>query len=337
MAYSLAYKEYYIEIWLAPLTEFTIYFKGSSILLPDYPTKIKKSGEATNYIEDNIAHQANIDKLYYNPQKFTQKNLYFSNCSKTIGKVLENNEDAHFLTASTIGIADGIGSQLKNFGISSKDFSIELMQKCQEIVDEGKTGLKCKDIVKKALMLMKNGGSSTYLLASIIGNKIMISNMGDCGLLIFRKKLNKFNLLFRSSPKLYNFNTPYQVYKQFSPKQLIDRSPFQKKIINSKSDLINSDEYCLTVHKNDIIISGTDGFFDNVSIEEVSKIIKKCTSKVNLQDITNKLFELAYRKSNGTETTPFQLKMNEIDRFWVGGKRDDITVIVTAIKSKDSL
>ena len=49
----------------------------------------------------------------------------------SIGKSPNTNEDAYFCTDTVIGVADGIGSLQRAFGISSQEFSSELMAKCE--------------------------------------------------------------------------------------------------------------------------------------------------------------------------------------------------------------
>ena len=335
MAYSLKYREYYIELWLGFNMEFSIKSNFDEILLSNYPKKQNKYGKIVNFIQETRIYNIKTFSMFLYTKKKRPSEFTFVSSCKSMGKKPDRNEDAYFLTPSAIGVADGIGGLFNEFGISSKDFSTELMQKCRDIINEGILGFDCKKIVEKALQSMTNGGSSTYLLALISKNKLLISNMGDCGLLLYRTYNNSMKLVFQTSAKQYSFNTPFQVCKSFSPLQLSRRDiRFTNKTINDSFRSIDSDEYCITIHENDIIIIGSDGLFDNVYPEEITKIIKSQVT-MNTSDINNQIFEFALKRASGSEPTPFEQRMKHKKLDWNGGKRDDITVLVASLKSKE--
>ena len=55
-------------------------------------------------------------------------------------------------------------------------------------------------------------------------------------------------------------------------------------------------------------------------------------AKSSVQKITEQIHQLAHKRSLGTENTPFQERMNKANGSWIGGKKDDITVIVSSIQ-----
>ena len=271
--------------------------------------------------------------FFYSKKQKTSSLSFLSYCKK-IGKTENINEDAYFLTPTIIGIADGVGGVFHEFGISSEDFSKELMKNCKEVISEYKSQIICRDIVVRALSKMKNGGSSTYLLASLKKNKLNISNLGDCGLLLFRKSNNSIKLVFQTSAKQYSFNTPYSLCKEFSSSQLKKVNGTKIKDFTNKLNPFDSDEYCITVHEGDIVVVATDGLLDNVFPEDIRKLLKKCIKHRSLSEITNKLIDLAFNKSIGKKLTPFEENMKRAHQNWVGGKKDDITVIVSILQAK---
>jgi len=184
-----------------------------------------------NYIPRLNTHHTEI----YRPIKKSMPKcsaFRFKSGGCSIGKHPDFNEDAYFITPSVIGVADGVGGCLCDFGISSADFASELMSYCKEyaqnidlndlnISEKAFNARKlCKEIVSKAYSQVMSGGSTTYLLASIYGRRLHISNLGDSGLMIIRFTNNKGKILFQTSAKQHSFNTPFQLSRKFSAKQM---------------------------------------------------------------------------------------------------------------------
>ena len=53
----------------------------------------------------------------------------------SIGKSTGKNEDSYFIHKKGFGVADGVGGW-NEIGISSEDFSNELMNHCKKAIDE---------------------------------------------------------------------------------------------------------------------------------------------------------------------------------------------------------
>ena len=53
----------------------------------------------------------------------------------SIGKSANKNEDSYFIHEKGFGVADGVGGW-NEIGISSEDFSNELMNHCKQTIDE---------------------------------------------------------------------------------------------------------------------------------------------------------------------------------------------------------
>ena len=334
MIYSLLHQEYFIEIWLRPLTQFIIISGSSRILLDEYPKLNDKSDILVNYIEDPNAQRLRIAGRFLVTNTRTCSELILSSSCKSIPKVEGRNEDAYFYTDSNIGIADGVGGVFIDFGISSQEFSIELMEKCKEISRNFNTSRQGKEIVKEALDSMISGGSSTFLLASLARNRLFISNFGDSRLMLFRKYYDTLRLVFQTTAKQHCFNTPFQVSKQFSPKQLQRVHTFYKSNIKNSDGNIDSDEYLTTVREGDILVIGTDGLFDNLFPSEIRKIIKKFPIVSDLPETVDLLVEKALKMAKGKERTPFEENMKNIQCEWKGGKMDDITAIVSVVQRR---
>ena len=332
LVYSLLHKEYYIEVWLKPLAEFIIRSSSSRQVLDGYPTKMDLSQMTVNYIEEPRAKSLKISRMFLAARDQICGEMILSSCCKSVPKVEGRNEDAYFCTDLNIGIADGVGGVFIDFGISSQDFSIELMAKCKEILGHLNSSKRGNEIVKEALVSMNSGGSSTYLLISLIKNRLMVSNYGDSGLMVFRKYNSSLRLVFQTIAKQHSFNTPFQVSKQFSPKQLQKGYNIIKDNIKNSNGNIDSDEYFTTVHEGDILVIGTDGLFDNLFPSEIKKIIKRFPKVSSLSETVDFIVESALARAKGIEFTPFEQNMKNIQCEWKGGKIDDITVIVSVVQ-----
>ena len=332
MIYSLLHKEYFIEIWLRPLTQFIIISGSSRILLDEYPKLKDKSEILVNYIEDPNDQRLRIAGSFLVKNTRTCSELILSSSCKSVPKVEGRNEDAYFYTDLNIGIADGVGGVFIDFGISSQEFSIELMEKCKKISRNFNSSRQGKEIVKEALDSMISGGSSTFLLASLARNRLFISNFGDSRLMLFRKYYDTLRLVFQTTAKQHSFNIPFQVSKQFSPRQLQKFHSFSKENIKNSYENIDPDEYFTTVREGDILVIGTDGLFDNLFPSEIRKIIKKFPIESNLSETVDLLVEKALTKAKGKEYTPFEENMKNIQCEWKGGKMDDVTVIVSVVQ-----
>lgn len=83
---------------------------------------------------------------------------------------------------------------------------------------------------------------------------------------------------------------------------------------------------------NDIIVMGSDGLFDNLYDEDILKCIKPYLKGKLLEDVTgsvNCMAEEAERKSyDKSYFSPFAKGAKEAGKRFMGGKSDDITVIV---------
>ena len=117
-----------------------------------------------------------------------------------------------------------------------------------------------KQLIKEAHAKGKKEGSSTLVLIALARYKshIYTSYIGDSGYCIFRKskyRTNSYKTIFESKPQLKGFNFPFQIGS-------IGDDPKCAKSITHKF-----------VKNNDIIISATDGLFDNLYVWEILNII----------------------------------------------------------------
>jgi protein phosphatase PTC7 len=89
------------------------------------------------------------------------------------------------------------------------------------------------------------------------------------------------------------------------------------------------------VSSGDVIILGSDGLWDNISVPEVSKtvtgeILKGSRPSIIAQRLAGRAFEAAMDRKG---STPYSVSASEaFDMIYSGGKPDDITVLVTHLQ-----
>jgi len=89
----------------------------------------------------------------------------------------------------------------------------------------------------------------------------------------------------------------------------------------------------LPVEAGDVIVAGTDGLFDNLYPRQIEELVRtKIEGGSDPQDVAWAVAGQAYCTSMDREAfTPFTEGSLEAGKSSVGGKEDDITVIVSCI------
>eukprot|EP01132_Coremiostelium_polycephalum_P002484 gene2484-3074_t len=226
------------------------------------------------------------------------KRYYFRGIINSIGKVPTICEDSHFLSKdfTAVGVADGVGAW-RSMGIDSGQYSRFLMSSIFNLSGSSPQ-LKPFELIEQAYLNSANiPGSSTICILKLIGTKIYSGLIGDSSYLIIRNN----SIIHRSKEQTHKPNHPFQLGQGSSD--------------TPSSGLYEEHQ----VLENDIIVIGTDGFFDNVFDEEVLGFIKKVDT---IESFFNHLLEFAKQKSTDTNAnTPIGFRNSQ-----KGGKPDDITV-----------
>ncbi|WWC57761.1 uncharacterized protein I303_100296 [Kwoniella dejecticola CBS 10117] len=194
-------------------------------------------------------------------------------------------------------------------------------------------------------------GSSTCLLALLHNSTLHIANLGDCCLLLIRKG----EVVFRTQEMQHAFNFPLQVGTHSRDEPMKD-----------------AQRYDVGVKKGDVVILGSDGLMDNLFDEEILEIVLQFTSSsssssdstsdqaqlptppstppsevesrasISLPFSPQQVSEALCKKARSiselvTATTPFMCKAIEEGIDFVGGKKDDISVLVGVIGDKEEV
>ncbi|KAK4274865.1 hypothetical protein QN277_018032 [Acacia crassicarpa] len=239
-------------------------------------------------------------------------------------KVDRGGEDA-FLVSSynggVIAVADGVSGWAEE-DVDPSLFPRELMANASSFVGDEEVNYDPQNLIRKAHAATSSIGSATVIVAMLEKNgTLKIANVGDCALRIIRSG----HVVFSSSPQEHYFDCPFQLSSQKAGQTYLDAAV-------SKVALM----------EGDTIIMGSDGLFDNVFDHEMVSII------ANYTDVSEAAKALANLASNHAKDSNFDSPYSIEARsrgielpFWkkilgmklIGGKLDDITVIVGQVVS----
>lgn len=227
-------------------------------------------------------------------------------------KASTGGEDAYFVTRNNwVGVADGVG-QWALEGINSGLYAQELMENCRKLVSEESSSADPKQVLVMSAMEAKSAGSSTVLVASLIGQTLHVVNLGDSGFIVIREG----SVIAKSSPMTHGFNFPYQIERGDDPSLLLE-------------------SYDIALNDGDVIVTATDGLFDNLYDHEIASIIQNSLqSGLGPKEMATLLAEKAQERGKSTSgTSPFSDAARAAGyNTYIGGKLDDVTVIVSLVK-----
>jgi len=235
-------------------------------------------------------------------------------------------------SADVIGVADGVGGW-RAYGVDPGLFSMNLMKSCERLV---KAGYFVNDqpakLLKSGFLEMQQSkrpiiGSSTACVAILnhADGKLYTANIGDSGFLVFRGG----RVVHRSHEQQHYFNTPFQLS--------LPPSNMATEVLSDAPE--SADRYEFSVKHGDVILLATDGIFDNIPdsvlVKEVGSLQRgpDAPDAAEIQACANSIALIA-RKLSQDESflSPFakNARANGFANV-VGGKEDDVTVILAAV------
>ncbi|KAL6636714.1 hypothetical protein ACP70R_024286 [Stipagrostis hirtigluma subsp. patula] len=224
-------------------------------------------------------------------------------------------EDAHFIfDEHAIGVADGVGGWA-DLGVDAGLYAKELMRNSMSAIkDESEGSIDPSRVLEKAYTSTKAKGSSTACIITLKEQGIHAVNLGDSGFVVVRDG----RTVLRSPTQQHDFNFTYQLES------------------GGGSDLPSSAQvFHFEVAPGDVIVAGTDGLFDNLYNNEISGVVVEAL-RVGLspQAAAQKIAALARQRAmDKNRQSPFASAAQEAGYRYYGGKLDDITVVVSYVKS----
>lgn len=295
----------------------SIQIKSSAMVIPA-PDKIKKGVKATNK----------------NGRGLGGEDAYFYTFGKSVFSILPRVEFVNRNEIFGMGVADGVHAWLER-GIDSGTFAYYLMEQAFLNVRMGYDDVfrsKQQDrSFRSKFVVMKTAsrkvetegvyGSSTCCMLTINMKTGVLNSvvLGDSGFLVAgrRDTNHSTHVIFRSPQQEHEFGWPYQLGHH--------------KHANRPSDAIMDS---FQVYPGDTIVMGSDGLFDNLFIPTIlTEIRKHRASKKPPHLLVGTLIEMAHAASleRNIETPYSHAFMEALNQTCLGGKKDDITVVVAYI------
>ncbi|KAL6055983.1 PPM-type phosphatase domain-containing protein [Balamuthia mandrillaris] len=250
-------------------------------------------------------------------------------------KAHKGGEDAYFISLSgrVIGVADGVGGW-GEVGVDPGLFSRTLMSEAQKIADEAfAAGIEPtpSQVLEEAFELTKGieGSSTATVLLLASDNKLHYSSVGDSGFLIIRDG----EIIFRSEEQQHDWNQPYQLGT------------------GSDDTVAEAVVGSVDVKEDDIIILASDGLFDNLYEDEILDLVAQAQPnpspangsssrrdehayppRWNAKSLAEALASEAHKRAAKSEgRVPFGEEAGRYGVNYIGGKMDDISVIVSRV------
>lgn len=278
----------------------------------------------------------------YQPKRREESNLFKKKHNKPSPALdSPSGEDNLFVSSQSsegylaLGVADGVGGW-SEAGYDSSAISREL---CASMKDNFENATPSTSSTPKNLLInafteilsspkVEIGGTTACLGILTPNYELKVANLGDswCGL--FRN----YKLINETKFQTHNFNTPYQLAK--IPPQILQQGKNQgKTYIIDTPDL--ADEYTWKLKKDDIILFATDGVTDNVVPEDIELFLKdqfeaECP---DLHQISDKLVKEVTKVSKDPNfPSAFAQELSKLTgQRYLGGKEDDITIVVVKV------
>ncbi|XP_025817926.1 probable protein phosphatase 2C 1 isoform X3 [Panicum hallii] len=203
-------------------------------------------------------------------------------------------------------------------------FSRELMRNSSNFLNDEELQVNGDPqiLLMKAHAATSSIGSATVIIAVLEkSGTLKIASVGDCGLKVIRKG----QVMFSISPQEHYFDCPYQISSEAAGQT------YQDALVCS-----------VNLMDGDMIVSGSDGLFDNIFDQEIISTISESSG---VDEAAKALAELARKHSvDVTFDSPYSMEARSkgFDVPWwkkllgaklIGGKMDDITVVVAQVKT----
>jgi serine/threonine protein phosphatase PrpC len=287
-------------------------------------------------------------------------------------KSVAGGADSFFFTTSAAGVADGVGEWEWRFKLDPRKFAEQLMKGCLLASNRQKT-TPCNsstEVEHKAQSVLSEGfeaarafGSSTACIFTLdsCGERIGVANLGDSGLIHFRKQFLtgalSMTCVMRTREQQHGFNTPYQLSRIPDPAHYdeIAQDPLYIELIQSLRSLsgrqlskidkpTDCELYSSRLKEGDLLLLATDGALDNLWNYDLLSVVGEAAvvspfdcrmhqidgGPTDPEQIAKAVALAAYEKSilTGGYKSPFGVECRKrTGQVHLGGKMDDITVV----------
>ncbi|VFQ78217.1 unnamed protein product [Cuscuta campestris] len=192
-------------------------------------------------------------------------------------------------------------------------YSRELMRYCEKAVLQN-LGTDPKAVLELSIQKVESPGSSTALIAHFDGRVLHVANIGDSGFMIIRNGV----VYKMSDPMLHEFNFPILIGRDCDPSGIVQ-------------------EYKSELEEGDVVVTATDGLFDNLYPQEITSIVaSSLEANKTPQQIAEALGTRAQEvggAGSGRKRSPFCDAAEAAGYIGqTGGRRDSVSVIVCLVQ-----
>ena len=234
--------------------------------------------------------------------------------------IRDHDEDAHFghAEAGVVGVADGVGGYRGRADASA--FARGLMNSAYlEVVTAAPGTPVCpRTLLERAHQATAAAGTaaaSTAVIVSLAGRTLKWAYVGSSGFVVFRDG----RILRRSQSQQHHFNCPYQLSSSPDGIRVADAAAVGE----------------VPAKEGDVVVVGTDGLFDNVTDDELERIVRMGTALgFSPRHLAEVMAGFAFEAARCADRdTPFSVlaRSDRGEAFPACGKPDDITVLVAYI------
>eukprot|EP00831_Metopus_contortus_P045428 TRINITY_DN36405_c0_g1_i1.p1 TRINITY_DN36405_c0_g1~~TRINITY_DN36405_c0_g1_i1.p1 ORF type:complete len:255 (-),score=50.32 TRINITY_DN36405_c0_g1_i1:55-819(-) len=209
-------------------------------------------------------------------------------------------------------------------------------------------------ILSQAFDQVQEMGSATAVLCLLKDSELVCANLGDSGYRLIRfDHMGVPFIVSKSEEQQHDFNTPFQLSKLPSKKQLkelllkkgLEATEAEKLSCKFRTLAFCQDppecaqRYTSTIQEGDLLILGSDGLFDNLFDDQLLETVQESGTKAHPMEISRKLLEKAYSESLDQEChSPFSKRAKQaMNLSYHGGKPDDITALAAWITKCPSM
>ncbi|KAL4588511.1 hypothetical protein LXL04_001402 [Taraxacum kok-saghyz] len=235
-------------------------------------------------------------------------------------KELTGGDDAYFVASSKwLGVASGV-TQWSLEGTDPGVYAQELMRTCKDIVLNNTSSVALTnpvDLLCRGVKETNMSGSSNILIANFSGQALHVANIGDTGFIIIRHG----SVYKKSSPLLHEFHFALQLEHRDDPLQLVE-------------------EYIIELEEGDIVVSATDGLFDNLYEKEIAMVVSKSLQAgMKPEEVAKVLGTRAQEVGRSAFVrSPFSDAAQAAGYTgYSGGKPDKVAVIVSLVEKISTL
>eukprot|EP00929_Paragymnodinium_shiwhaense_P059345 TRINITY_DN29723_c0_g1_i3.p1 TRINITY_DN29723_c0_g1~~TRINITY_DN29723_c0_g1_i3.p1 ORF type:complete len:820 (-),score=191.03 TRINITY_DN29723_c0_g1_i3:388-2763(-) len=243
--------------------------------------------------------------------------------SKKTGTV---GEDAYFAAHSSnaFGVADGVGGWASQ-GVDSGLYSRTLLRNVQDELDALTLKMRKPDLPSvllkswQSLQREATEGSCTVVLGHLAQDLLHVLHLGDSGLLVLRptKLLPQFHGGQEELVLRQVYGTSAILHKENMPCQMA---------AGDSDDLEHLDLVSVKLLRGDILIAGSDGLFDNMSLQDLQALVLSHLERGDSKKGQGSSLPSSLAASIVQRAA--EAARQEVNQSGFGGKLDDIAVIV---------